>query len=177
MSARSLWVILCACIPVLGCTPALDWREVTMGVGATIYFPCKPSRAVRSVPLAGQTVEMELRACDASEATWAVACAHLERADAAGPALDELRRTFLANIRGPERTSTAASAAGMTPHRESVLVTATGVGVDGRPVQAMTAVAARGPDVCQVTRLAYRQDDRASAEGGAQFMSGLRWPG
>lgn len=61
----------------MGCTPALNWREVRWdGGGAWVLLPCKPDQASRAVTLnaQGQAIqaELQLQGCEAAgmQFTW-----------------------------------------------------------------------------------------------------------
>jgi len=58
----------------LGCSPALNWREVQLDTaGVQALLPCKPDHAVREVQLAGGVRSMEMLGCEAAGATFTVA--------------------------------------------------------------------------------------------------------
>jgi hypothetical protein len=81
----------------VACTPALNWREVHLGHLSTV-LPCKPDTATRPVPLAGQTVSMEMAGCEVAGALFAIS--RLQAADAAqaGDWMAALRAASLANV-------------------------------------------------------------------------------
>lgn len=68
----------------LGCSPALNWREVPLG-GAKVMLPCKPDRAQRPVSLGAQPWTMEMVGCEADGALFAAS--RLEVPLAGQPAL------------------------------------------------------------------------------------------
>ena len=58
---------------LLGCTPALDWREVALAdSGLLATFPCRPQREERTVGVADDDVRMALFACRAEGSTYAL---------------------------------------------------------------------------------------------------------
>jgi hypothetical protein len=62
-----------------GCTPALNWRDVTFDtLPVTALLPCKPDRGERSVPLAGANRQMVMAGCEAGGATFTVAVISLD---------------------------------------------------------------------------------------------------
>ena len=69
---RLMWVaLLLGVFAGAACTPALNWRTVQLGQLHTI-LPCKPDTATRPVPLAGQTVSMEMAGCEAAGALFTI---------------------------------------------------------------------------------------------------------
>jgi hypothetical protein len=92
--------VLCA---VSACTPALNWREVRLDDGATASLPCRPEIDERTLQLAGRSVQMRLRACDAGDAMWAVSTVQAAGADHAQAVMAELQRSLAANLNGPAR--------------------------------------------------------------------------
>ncbi len=79
------------------CSPTLEWRNLPLpDLGLEVSLPCKPDRAERSVELAGQSVQMVMRGCEAGGATFAVACATLSEPASAGMALAHWRAAVLA---------------------------------------------------------------------------------
>src|SRR5512139_2177354 len=84
---------------LLGCTPALDWREVRpTGAGITLLFPCRPDSHARQVRLGADTVRLEMHACAAAGATWGLAFADVADPTRVGPALFELRAAAARNV-------------------------------------------------------------------------------
>ena len=58
---------------LLGCSPALDWREVRASAGGLeLLFPCKPSSQERDMPAGAQRLNVHLQVCDASDQTFAL---------------------------------------------------------------------------------------------------------
>ena len=63
----------------IGCTPAFNWRDVTFeGLPVAALLPCKPTRATRTVPLAGAPRQMVMAGCVAGGATFTVAVMTVE---------------------------------------------------------------------------------------------------
>ena len=66
--------IVLACFFLAACSPALNWRDVTLkDTAITALMPCKPDAGSRKINLAGHDVEMFLQSCEADGATFAVA--------------------------------------------------------------------------------------------------------
>lgn len=50
-------------LTTLGCSPALNWREVPLG-SVKVMLPCKPDRAQRPVQLGAKQMNMEMVGCE-----------------------------------------------------------------------------------------------------------------
>ena len=86
-------------LALAACTPALDWRESRpTGSGMVVLFPCKPDSHARQVQLGPDAVRLELHACTAAGATWALAFADMGDPARVGPALVELRTSAAKNL-------------------------------------------------------------------------------
>jgi hypothetical protein len=149
-------------LPLAGCSPALDWREVRPAdTGAQLLLPCKPASHARELTLAGQKVRMVLHACRAADTTWAVAWAELADPARTGPALAELKAAAAANIGASLLEPLAGRTAGETPNPNAGRFAVSGRLPDGQPVQGRVVLAARGPAVMQVTALGPRPEAAA----------------
>lgn len=85
---------------LLACSPALNWRSVRIDeVSLQAALPCKPDRAVRQVPWAGQSVDMNLVGCEARGAMWTVASLALPPHMSVGEGLAQWRQITLAHLR------------------------------------------------------------------------------
>ena len=74
MSCLPRVVFVAVLVIAAGCSPAFNWRTVRADApGLELLLPCKPDKGARSVPLAGQPVEMSMLGCDAGDATFTVA--------------------------------------------------------------------------------------------------------
>ncbi len=81
------------------CSPSLNWRETRItDTDLIAMMPCKPAHHQRTVPLAGLTVTMQMTACDADGATFAIAHARIPDASAAPEVLAQWRKVTLANM-------------------------------------------------------------------------------
>jgi hypothetical protein len=158
---------------VVGCTPALNWREWRVP-GSTLLtlWPCKPQQAERSLALAGRPVRLTLAQCDADGATWALTRADVGDPAQVGPALVALRESALRNI-GAERAvdDGVAQVPGATPNREARAFHGAGRRPDGTAVQVRVALFSHGTTVWQATVLAPRVD----AEAAGTFFGALRY--
>jgi hypothetical protein len=158
---------------VVGCTPALNWRE-WQAPGSTLssLWPCKPQQIERSGTLAGRPVRLALAQCEADGATWALARADVGDPAQVGPALVALRESALGNIGADGAGDPGmAQVPGATPNREARSFSAAGRRPSGATVQLRAALFAHGTTVWQATVLAPRLD----AEAAATFFGALRF--
>lgn len=156
---------------LLACAPALDWREQRpAGAGITLLFPCKPDSHARQVRLGADTVRLELHACSAAGATWALAFADVADPTRVGPALIELSSAAARNVGASEPLKLKLDVPGATPHPASQRVQLQGRMPDGKGVVEQLAVFSRGTRVFQATALAERLD----AEAADNFFGSLR---
>jgi hypothetical protein len=79
------------------CTPTLNWREVQLGHLNTL-LPCKPDTATRPIPLAGQTVAMEMAGCEVAGTLFAISRVKAGDASQAVALLAALRAASLTNV-------------------------------------------------------------------------------
>lgn len=153
------------------CAPALDWREVRpAGAGIAMLFPCKPDSHARQVKLGPDSVRLELHACTAAGATWALAFAELGDPARVGPALVELRLAAARNLAASEPQVLGLKVEGATPNPASQRVQFQGRMPDGRVVIEQVAVFAKGTRVYQATALG----DKLDADATDSFFGNLR---
>ena len=152
-----------ACALLLGCSPALDWREVRPpGSSAQLQFPCKPASHSRKVTLAGADVEMSLYACTVSGVSYALAFADMADPALVTLAIDELARAAHGNLAAAAPgASTPLNVRGATPNRQSASWTVSGRLPDGRKVEERLALFAYGTRVYQATAVGERIDASA----------------
>ena len=156
---------------LLACTPALDWREVRpTGAGITLLFPCKPDSHARQVRLGADTVRLELHACSAAGATWALAFADVADPTRVGPALTELRSAAARNVEASDPVLLKLEVDGATPNPASQRLQLRGSMPDGRAVTEQIAVFTRGTRVYQTTVLG----DKLDAQATDTFFGSLR---
>jgi hypothetical protein len=155
------------------CSPALNWREVRPeGSGAVVTLPCKPSREVRKVPLAGVVVPITVTACRAGSAMYALSFADVGEAGRVAPALQALREAAVGNLRGNVLASQPARVEGMTPDAQAQRLSIKGALPDGTQVQEQLAVFSKGTRVFQATLFGARLEPDAVET----FFGGLRVP-
>jgi hypothetical protein len=156
---------------MLACSPALDWRELRpAGSGMSLLFPCKPDAHARQVRLGPDSVRLELHACKAAGATWALAFADVGDPARVGPALVELRTAAAENLSASEPQILTLEVEGATPNPSSQRVQFQGRMPDGRAVTEQVAVFAKGTRVFQATALGKPLD----AEAMDSFFGSLR---
>lgn len=162
------WALPC----LAACAPALDWREVRLADGGLrVLLPCKPVGHERRVRLGPQKAPMELHACTAAGATWAVAFADLDDPVRVGPALSELHDAAAANLSVSQLQSLGLRVEGATPNPASRRVQWHGRLPDGRAVSGQSAVFAKGTRVFQASVVAEQPD----AEAMDNFFASLRF--
>lgn len=155
------------------CSPALDWREMQAeGSGVVATFPCKPDRHVRTVPLGGQTVRMEMLVCSAGGATFGLSFVDVDDPARVSATLDELQRLAAANLATSGRASAPLQVPGMTPNASAVRLRLEGHGPDGTGLSEQAGFFAKGLRVYQATVLGKK----LSAEAADTFFAGLRLP-
>ena len=134
------------------CSPTLDWREfVPEGTDISVAFPCRPDRHARAVMVAGAKAQMEMLACKAGDATFALAFVDVADPGRVSVTLAELRATAASNLQGASERSTPLQIRGMTPNQQAARVTIVGKLPDGAVVQEHAVFFARGLRVYQAT--------------------------
>ncbi len=172
MQPTTIAALAAACL-AFACSPALDWREVRpAGADIAALFPCKPERNSRTLALAGHRVRMEMFACSAGGATYALAYADLPEPGAVGPALSELRALAAANIGADPGVPAVQRVPGMTPQAQAGRVVLAGRLPDGAVVQEQALFFAKGLRAYQASVIGARLDGDA-ARG---FFEALRLP-
>jgi hypothetical protein len=162
---------------LVGCQPALNWRESRSDNSPlTALLPCKPDRATREVPMAGQTVALNMLGCDAGGATFAVSHARLTNPTQAGPALAGWRAAVLANMQATEVVEKPFTLPGALGLPQAVRLSAQGRRADGTTVAAQAVwfagVDQTGVHVFHAVVYAERPDDGVANT----FFDGLRLP-
>ena len=147
----TLWWAAAALVPVLsGCAPPMDWREVRAGA-VVVTLPCRPSVYERKVPLAGAPTALQLQACSAGGATWALADADLADPALVTSALQQLNQAMADNTAGRVLRDEAWQPTGATPNPQSRRIGVEGRRPDGRPVRQHSVAFAVGTRVVQVS--------------------------
>lgn len=161
---------------LIACSPALNWREVRPEATALVAtFPCKPSRQSRELPLAGARVRMELLACEAAGATWAVSHAQVGDPTRVGASLAALNESLAANLgMGMAPDGVAWSVPGMTPQPQARRLQLRGQRADGTEVRVEAGVFAHGTQVFQVVVMQPAKDTAPDGEALQAFFGGLK---
>lgn len=173
-TAGRRWALVAAFAALGACAPSLNWREIRPeGSGLVIQLPCRPASHARDVTIQGRPVRMSMHACDAGGATFAVSWFDVRDPAQVAPALEELARAAITNIRSDRARARALplSVSGSTPQSVSGRWAAEGRLPDDRAVQLQTAVFARGTQVVQAS-VVGRQLEARDAE---PLFAGLRW--
>jgi len=161
-------------VALAACSPALDWREAPIErLGLVAMFPCRPVAQSRQIELAGAAVKMEMQACEANGATFAISIVDMKDPAAVGPALSALRDATLGKLASPTVTAapTGWSLTGATPQPAAGRWQLNSQRQDGSPLSLDTAVFARGTWVVQATVIGAAPDARASTP----FFEGLHF--
>ncbi|WP_374568418.1 hypothetical protein [Ideonella sp.] len=159
---------------VLGCAPALDWREARIdGAGLAAMFPCRPVAQSRQIDLAGVAVTMTMHACEAADGTFAVSVADVKDPAAVGPVLSALKQASLAKLGRPVEPVAVADwrLAGATPQPAAGRWRLSSQRPDGAPLSVDTAVFARGTWVVQATVIGRQPDPKVNSP----FFEGLQF--
>lgn len=131
-------IITMACAAIgmlLACAPAFNWRDAAIApTPLTALFPCKPELASRMVSMAGVSVELHMRHCDAQGVTTAVGHARLTDPSQAGPVLAQWRIATLAGLRASATRQSAWVMALAPTLPESQSVVASGTDAAGGPL-------------------------------------------
>ena len=155
----------------LGCTPALNWREVRPeGAQLVALLPCKPEHETRPVVLAGAPVSMQVLGCNAAGTTWGVATADVGDAARVDEALAGLRAARTRNLAGREDDARPATVAGLGPDQRALRLVIDGQRPDGTPVREHALLFAQGTRVFHVAALG----GEPSAEALEAFFGGMK---
>ena len=150
MSCLPRVVFVAVLVIAAGCSPAFNWRTVRADApGLELLLPCKPDKGTRSVPLAGQPVEMSMLGCDAGDATFAVAWAPVPPGIDVGDALNHWKTATLAHLHATPSPADTRPAAfippGALPVPQALRMVVVGQRANGAPVVADAAWFAQMP--------------------------------
>lgn len=167
-------VLLSGVLMVVGCSPALNWRQVPLAGGAQVLFPCKAAQRERSgVPLAGRALSIAQASCEAGGMTFVVMTVALPAPDD-GPGLAQaLVDAAAANVDG--RVSAADGSSGRAAAPEDLAsagrrATVAGRRSDGEPVRLELLVLQRGSRLYQAAVVA----PAPAADAVTTFFDGVR---
>ncbi len=147
------------------CSPALDWRQAgPQGVDILLQYPCKPQSVTQPVVLAGKHLDMSMTGCEAAHMTFALAHADLGEPALVAPALAELHRDAVANIRGRVLHQQAAQVRHASKAQpDAVELDLAGQAPGGGALREHVVLFAQGTQVFQATVLAKDSDYRKDA--------------
>jgi hypothetical protein len=150
----------------------LNWRDVRLEPTPIVaLFPCKPERAARDVSMGDQTLSLNLLACDAGDAKFALAYADTRDADKTGPLLASWRTVTLANMRATAPADVPVNIKGVAALAAKGVL-ANGVRPDGSAVVLQAVWFASGTHIFQ----ASIYSDVARPQVAETYFSGLRLP-
>lgn len=160
-------------LALAACTPALNWREVTVEtVALRAAFPCKPDKAGRKTPF---TRERELlvhaTGCEAEGVAYAILWADVGSPAEVGAAMAQWKQASLATLHARIDSEEPFLPKGALGLPQSVRVSASGQRPGGAAVQSRAAYFARGSAVFQA--LVYAP--ALKPEMTEPFFSGLRF--
>lgn len=197
-------VALIASVPLLACSPALNWRQIDLADadGLRLRFPCKPDRVDRTVRLdgVGEPLRMAMWSCEAGGATWVLSAARLGSATEVAPALRALAASTEGNLAWADRRARqqapgltqptwqrtdagAVQVPGMTPHPDARAWRVQGLKPDGasgaRPLTVDAWHFSHGLTVIQAS--IWQGGDPLPRENGEDavevFRQALHFPG
>ena len=166
----SIYAVL-ALASLAACNPTFNWRDVRPeGTKLAALMPCKPDKAQRTVPMAGQQTELNLLSCDAGGVTFAVSMADVKDAAKAATVLAQWQSATLVNIKS---TQAAPDAAFKLPGLASggIIVKAIGQRANGQALSSQAVYFAQGSHVFQAVMYA----DIIAPDIADTFFSGLKF--
>ena len=173
MTRSTSFIAVLAAALGAACSPVLDWREfVPEGTDIRVAFPCRPDRHARAVSVAGAKAQMQMLACSAGDATFALAFVDVADPARVGATLAELRATAASNLQASPQNAPM-RIKGMTPNAQAARVAIAGKLPDGSTVQEHAAFFARGLRVYQATVIGVQPAPQVVDT----FLAGLKFPG
>ena len=152
------------------CNPTFNWRDVRPdGTRVAVLMPCKPDKAQRTVPMAGQPTVLNLLSCDAGGVTFAVSVADVKEAAKTAAVLVQWQSATLTHIKAPPAAGIAFKLPGLGSG--AVMVKATGQRANGQAVSSQAAYFAQGSQVFQAVMYA----DKIVPDVAETFFSGLKF--
>ena len=137
--------VMAAVLLLCACSPALNWRRVTLGDMA-VTLPCKPYHTQRSLPWAGQALEMEMVGCEADGALFAASRIRLPP----GADPSQLQAQWQAASLQQMKAQGEPKLEPVTTHAPAMAtqqIAASGQGSDGKALQARLAWVVHGADL------------------------------
>ncbi|PHM19159.1 MAG: hypothetical protein CK604_13510 [Curvibacter sp. PD_MW3] len=168
---RTLSFVVISSVWLAACSPALNWREVSLDGGLKALLPCKPDHGSRQMPLAGRAVEMQMVGCEAGGAMFAVAHVKLGGVSEVAPAQASWQAAMLANMQAstPQLEAYSLKGAGVAP--TPVRLSAQGRRSDGHAVVVQGVWFAKGEDLYHAVIYA----DKVGSDMAEPFFSGFEF--
>ena len=161
--------VLALCTLLCACSPALNWRSVTLeGVQATL--PCKPDQAQRPVQLAGLDMTLSMAGCEADGGLYAVSHLRLVQGAQAQPLIDAWRAQALEAM-GASAAPFPTPLAALGARPALTVYQASGTTPRGQAVQARWTWVQRDRDIYHWAL--YAPAIRAEME--EPFFSSMQW--
>jgi hypothetical protein len=92
LPARTAMQIIAITAALAACTPAFNWREVSLDQGGvTALLPCKPDRGERAVQLAGQAAQMSMAGCESGGAMFTISIVQVPASGSIPAMAEELK--------------------------------------------------------------------------------------
>ena len=171
MTAPCAWRLAPLLVALVACTPTLDWREVQIDGGALqALFPCRPQHRARQVTVDGSALRMDMSACAADQATFALSFVDAPAPGQVTPVLEDLRRAASGNLGAALPGSAPFTPEGATPNPASGRVRIVGRLPDGKPAIEHAAFFIRGVRIYQASVIGAAPDPEAVES----FFSGLK---
>lgn len=166
-------------LTVSACSPEQNWREVTLE-GSTLkaQLPCKPDRTMRSVPLGGVPVDLQVVGCESGTAIVAVMTAPLPPGADAQAVMVGWQKATLNNARVSQPLATGQQQAWHRPGQlalaSSVRIQAQGLRAQGEPVKmdAVWGAVSDGDRVRLIHAVVY--DQKIPTEMATTLFDGLK---
>ena len=161
--------VLALCLLLCACSPALNWRSVTLeGVQATL--PCKPDQAQRPVQLASLDLNLSMAGCEADGGLYAISHLRLAQGAQAQPLIDAWRDQALQTMRATA-APVASPLAALGARPALTVYQASGTNPRGQAVQARWIWVQRDRDIYHWAL--YAPAIRAEME--EPFFSAMQW--
>ena len=128
MACKFLIIALMVTLGAVGCSPSLNWRQVTVGSIQTM-LPCKPDVASRKVDFPSQPLQIHMLACEADGTLFAISYAQVSAPEQASQIVKDWQQAALFKMRSSGHTQ-------LPPSTTQTLISADGKRDNGQPFQA-----------------------------------------
>lgn len=156
---------------LVGCSPALDWREVRpQGADLAMLFPCRIDSHERSVHLGGQATRMTMHSCRATEAVFSLGVVEAGSPSQVAPMLDAMRSAASEHLGTRSPAPTHFLPKGMTSNASGGLFAMEGHLPDGRPVSLHAAFFVKGLRLYQASIIGKE----ISSDASETFFQAIR---